>query len=92
MCFIAFSLFMGYILMDRCIFVYVKLEFRLSYLHSGFRLVSVIVVSSNSDHEETASNHDLFNIIASTISHVPTNNKCTRVEAYLECGLRKGWI
>ena len=78
--------------MDRCIFVYVKLEFRLSYLHSGFRLVSVIVVSSNSDHEETASNHDLFNIIASTISHVPTNNKCTRVEAYLECGLRKGWI
>ena len=73
--------------MDRCTFVYVKLEFRLSYLHSGFWFVSMIVVSSNSEHEETASNHDIFNIIASTISHVPTNNKCTRVVAYLECEL-----
>jgi hypothetical protein len=50
--------------MDRCIFVYVKLEFRLSYLNSVFRLVSVMVVSSNSDHKETASNHDIFNIVS----------------------------
>lgn len=92
MCFIAFSLFMVYILIDRSIFVYVKLEFRLSYLYSGLRLMSVIVVSSNSEHEETASNHDIFNVIASTISHATTNNKCTRVVAYLDCGLRKGWI
>ena len=64
MCFIAFSLFMGYILMVRCIFVYVKLEFRLSYPNSVFRLGLVMVVSLNSEHEEIASNHDIFNSVS----------------------------
>ena len=50
--------------MDRCIYVYVKLEFRLSYPNSVFRLGSVMVVSLNSEHEEIASNHDIFNSVS----------------------------
>jgi hypothetical protein len=78
--------------MGRCIYVYVKLEFRLSYPNSVFRLGSVMVVSLNSEHEEIASNHDIFNIVSQTLSHVATNNTCTRVVAYLHCRLRKVWI